>query len=137
MKRGTPKKIEWTAEDRARHKAIRERFQGKPTIEELVAEGELSGQTISQGAHFDFIKAIYDLRLEREHRGLTLADVAERSGLDVAAISRLENGRQLNPTLETVLRYAEALGKKVVWGFEDVKTEKAVRERVKKRKRIG
>ena len=42
--------------------------------------------------------------------GLSLTDLSERSGLTRAAISRLENGWNLNPTLETLFRYAEALG---------------------------
>ena len=36
------KKIDWTPDDRSRHQAIREKFKDKPTIEELVAQGELS-----------------------------------------------------------------------------------------------
>ncbi len=46
----------------------------------------------------------------REGMGLSLTDLSERSGLTCAAISRLENGWNLNPTLETLFRYAEALG---------------------------
>ena len=41
---------------------------------------------------------------------MSLTDASERSGLTRAAISRLENGWNLNPTLETLFRYAEALG---------------------------
>lgn len=36
-----------------------------------------------------------------------------RSGRTRAAISRLENGWNLNPTLKTLFRYAEALGVKL------------------------
>jgi len=35
-------------------------------------------------------------------------------------IRRLENGLQGNPTLETFLRYVEALGKQFTWAFEDL-----------------
>ncbi len=42
--------------------------------------------------------------------GLSLTDLSERTGLTRAAISRLENGWNLNPTLETLFRYTEALG---------------------------
>jgi transcriptional regulator with XRE-family HTH domain len=42
--------------------------------------------------------------------GSSLTDMSERSGLTRPAISRLENGWNLNPTLETLFRYAEALG---------------------------
>src|SRR5437763_311370 len=40
------KKIDWTPEDRRRHQAIRDQFKDKPTIEELVAKGELSGHPV-------------------------------------------------------------------------------------------
>jgi transcriptional regulator with XRE-family HTH domain len=39
-----------------------------------------------------------------------LAVVAEASGLDKAALSRLENGKFLNPTMSTLWRYARAVG---------------------------
>jgi transcriptional regulator with XRE-family HTH domain len=39
--------------------------------------------------------------------------MAERTGMDRAMISRLENGQVDNPTIATVSRYARALGKRV------------------------
>ncbi len=59
------------------------------------------------------------LREQREQAGLSLADVAERSGIDKAALSRLETGWQPNPTLNTLVRYARAIGKRLVLGLED------------------
>jgi transcriptional regulator with XRE-family HTH domain len=50
------------------------------------------------------------LRGVRERIGPSLTDLSERTGLIRAAISRLENGWNLNPTLETLYRYAAALG---------------------------
>jgi transcriptional regulator with XRE-family HTH domain len=46
----------------------------------------------------------------RQRQGLTLADVDERSGMDRSAVSRLENGVYVNPTVDTLYRYAEAIG---------------------------
>ena len=57
------------------------------------------------------------LRGHRERAGLSLAAVAERSGIDQAALSRLENGRG-NPTTHTLARYARAIGGRMTWGFE-------------------
>ena len=54
------------------------------------------------------------LRAERERQGLSLADINERTGIDRAALSRLENNEEANPTLTTLERYAEAVGKKMV-----------------------
>jgi hypothetical protein len=50
------------------------------------------------------------LKQEREKRGLSLAEVEERSGLRKSALSRLENDKTANPTLLTLQRYAAALG---------------------------
>jgi DNA-binding phage protein len=54
------------------------------------------------------------LRAERERQGLSLADINERTGIDRAALSRLENNEDANPTLNTLERYAEAVGKQMV-----------------------
>jgi DNA-binding XRE family transcriptional regulator len=118
--RSVHRKIDWTPEDRARHKAIRERFQReRPTPEQLIASGEYIGP-LPHGAVLDFLQALADLKKARAAAGLSLADVAERSGIDKAALSRLENGIHTNPTVETLLRYAAALGKRLRWSLEDI-----------------
>jgi DNA-binding XRE family transcriptional regulator len=50
------------------------------------------------------------LKRERISRGLTLGDIAKLTQQARSAISRLENGRYSNPTLNTLYRYAQALG---------------------------
>lgn len=50
------------------------------------------------------------LRAERERQGLSLADVVERTGLNLSTVSRLELGKVPNPTYGTLRAYAEALG---------------------------
>ena len=64
-------------------------------------------------------KFIGALRQFREEAGLTLADVADRSGVDKASLSRLENGFYPNPTMNTLARYARAIGKRFVPRLED------------------
>ncbi len=59
------------------------------------------------------------LRQRREKAGLSLGDVAERSGIDKASLSRLENGLYPNPTMNTLARYARAIGKRLVLDLED------------------
>jgi transcriptional regulator with XRE-family HTH domain len=66
------------------------------------------------------------LREERERQGLSLGDVAKRSGIDKAALSRLEGGQHLNPTWNTLTRYAAALGKALTLGLGDVPTPQKV-----------
>jgi len=41
--------------------------------------------------------------------------VAARAGIDKGALSRLENGQQFNPTVNTLTRYVRALGKSMAW----------------------
>ncbi len=54
------------------------------------------------------------LRMERERQGLSLTDINQRTGIDRAALSRLENNEDANPTLNTLERYADAVGKQMV-----------------------
>ena len=47
----------------------------------------------------------------------TTKSVAERMGIDAPALSRLETGKMLNPTLATLHKWAEALGQKLDVGL--------------------
>ena len=49
----------------------------------------------------------------REAQGLSLADIYERTGMDRSALSKLENVTNENPTIDTLLRYAEVVGKRL------------------------
>ena len=62
-------------------------------------------------------EAMKALKRERQAQGLSLSDVEKRTGIGRAALSRLENETELNPTVVTLTRYAEALGKEVVLNF--------------------
>ncbi len=54
-------------------------------------------------ADLETVAALALLRVERERRGLSLADVSERAGIDRTALSKLERGRA-NPTISTLNR---------------------------------
>ena len=102
----------------ARHKAIRERFQQeKPSLEQLVASGEYN-EPLPMGAYLSIRQAVFALEKAREAAGLSLADVAEKSGIDKGALSRIESGQHPNPTVSTLCRYAFALGKRWKWVLE-------------------
>jgi len=58
-------------------------------------------------------EAIQLLKSERIHQGLSLSDIQQRTGIEPSNLSRLENDRSANPTIATLTRYAEALGKKL------------------------
>lgn len=53
------------------------------------------------------IQAVKAARLAKE---ISLAEVGEQSGIGKANLCRLENDLDPNPTLDTLLRYAEAVG---------------------------
>src|SRR5436190_3132406 len=104
------KKTEWTAADRERRRKARELFKDKPTLEELVARGELSGNTVPMGLYLAIQQLLHDLKKARASAGLSLADVAERTGMDKAVLSKMENGQHGIPTLPSLARYAQAVG---------------------------
>jgi transcriptional regulator with XRE-family HTH domain len=67
-------------------------------------------------------ETLAELRRERERQGLSLTDMSERTGLDRATLSKLETGKLANPTLATLRRYAQALGKRLSWSLKDLAT---------------
>lgn len=87
--------------------------------EEISHTGRIAttGDLVDPSDHLSFRRFAEGLRAHRERAGLSLAAVAERSGIDQAALSRLENGRG-NPTVHTLTRYARAIGGRMAWGFE-------------------
>jgi DNA-binding XRE family transcriptional regulator len=104
------RKIERTAEQQRELDDIRERFQrDRPGLEDLLASGD-AAEVVSQGEYLDLLAMLAALKKHRERQDLSLADVAARSGMDRAAISRLENGVYVNPTVDTLYRYAQAVG---------------------------
>jgi DNA-binding XRE family transcriptional regulator len=109
-----------TPEKRSEHVAIREWFQKyRPTPGQ-----HLGTEPFSPDVSFDGYVAGRQIVLllvrAREAAGLSLADVAERSGIDKAAFSRLENGVTANPTVDTLMRYAAAVGKRLTWSLQDL-----------------
>ena len=109
------KKRDWTAEDRQRHKMIRETFKDRPSIDELIARGEFNGQPMTLGTYLNLRLLFHSLRQMREQAQLSLADLSQRSGMDKAMLSRLENGHVPNPGIETISRYVNALDKHIEW----------------------
>ena len=50
---------------------------------------------------------------------MSLSDVAERSGIDRATLSKLETGKVPNPTVNTLRGLARALNKRLSWSLID------------------
>jgi hypothetical protein len=51
-----------------------------------------------------------EVRLASE---MTIQQVAERTGMDPANLAKLESGQRENPTLETLFRFADGVGRKL------------------------
>jgi DNA-binding XRE family transcriptional regulator len=95
-----------TAEQRAEEDAIRRQHAASP-IRQPPA-GAINRQSFTA-----ILSLVARFKAVRESQGLTLAEVADRMGIDPPALSRLETGKVLNPTLATLHKWAEALGQKL------------------------
>jgi hypothetical protein len=106
-------KPEITPKMRAEYAAIRREHEKTPIRERPTT-------AISAQSFAATLKLIGRFKAERERQGLTLAIVAERMGIDAPALSRLETGKMLNPTLATLHKWAEALGRELEIGLTTV-----------------
>ncbi len=99
-------KFKRTAEQRAEEKAVRRRHAANPIRQRPAA-------AINRRSFAAILSLVARFKTVRESKGLTLAEVAGRMGIDPPALSRLETGKMLNPTLATLHKWAEALGQKM------------------------
>ncbi len=100
-----------TSEQKARIAAVHEnRRRDKPSLEALGRAG--AEGPFKQGYVMALGGLGAELRALREAAGLTLAQIAERTGLDEAALTRLESGHNPSPSLYHLWQYAHALGGK-------------------------
>lgn len=121
-------RISRTPDELAKLKADREHYQReKPTPDELLAE---SGHErfIRHGDYLMLLGLMAALKKERERQKLSMAQLSEITGIDQAALSRLESGKNANPTLDTMNRIAAALGKTIACSLRDApkKAKKAL-----------
>ena len=106
MKRITRKR-RLRPDEAVRYRAIRRRVD-----DELPA---LLGRHQERMGVRDQVRALADqLKTARQEKGLSLADLTELTGMDRSAISKLETGQRSNPTLDTLVRYAQAVGRRLV-----------------------
>jgi ribosome-binding protein aMBF1 (putative translation factor) len=92
-----------TAEQAAKYRRIREMIAAE--IPEIKEEARALRQRRRAGIQ----EAVVILKAERELRGLSLADISERTGISKSALSKLENNQDANPTINTLSKYADAL----------------------------
>jgi DNA-binding XRE family transcriptional regulator len=72
-----------------------------------------------EAARAQLAELLQQLKAAREAQGLSLADLTRLTGMDRSALSKLETGQRPNPTIETLVRYAAAVGKRLVVVLED------------------
>jgi len=100
-------------EYRAEEEAFRERVDRDGGI--TTADGVLHPMKDPAGAGPEFGLR---LRALREARGLSVEELARASGIERSAVFKLEGGRNPNPTVATLERYARALGGRIRIEFE-------------------
>jgi DNA-binding XRE family transcriptional regulator len=101
-----------TTKEAAKYQEIRKRIAKE--MPELVARHHDRMAALDR-----FGELLKQLKAAREEQGLSLFDLTELTGMDRSALSKLESGRRPNPTLETLVRYAEAVGKHLVVSLAD------------------
>jgi DNA-binding XRE family transcriptional regulator len=107
------RKTDRSPEEKKELLELRTRLQSeRPGLQDLLASGDAT-EVVPHGEYLDLLTMLRKLKKHRESQGLSLADVADRSGMDRSAISRLENGQYLNPTVDTLYRYAQAVGAEI------------------------
>jgi len=94
-------------EEAAKYKAIREQVQTE--LPDLIARHHERMAALDQ-----LDELLRQLKAAREAKGLSLSDLTELTGMDASALSKLETGQRANPTVETLVRSAEAVGKRLV-----------------------
>jgi predicted XRE-type DNA-binding protein len=95
-----------TPEEAAKYRTVREQIEKeKPEINARL-KAQLEAASSAQ-------RVLQQLREVREAKGLSLRDIQDLTGIDASFLSKLERGERENFTVDTLVRYAQALGKQV------------------------
>lgn len=99
-------RIKHTPEQMAEWHAIHEYHKQHPILE--VPKTAIKGRSFMA-----ILKLLGGLKAARETQGLPLEEVATRMGIEPVALTRLETGKELDPSIFTLLKWAEVLGQKL------------------------
>jgi hypothetical protein len=100
---------------RAKAKQAREALGDCPPVDRLVAPEDFA----DAAPFYHVLRAfVANLKAERLRQGLDLAAMAERAGLPVELLVRLESGELVNPTWQTLGRYTVAVGRRLTLEVE-------------------
>ncbi|MBQ1303280.1 MAG: helix-turn-helix transcriptional regulator [Erysipelotrichaceae bacterium] len=86
----------------------------RETLNDRMKDPQFSTEWAALEPEYQIIRAMI---LAREESGMTQKDLAEKTGIAQGDISKLENGNS-NPSLKTLQRIAEGLGKSLVIEFK-------------------
>ena len=75
----------------------------------------------AHGDHRELRPFATEIKRARAAAGLNLAQVPRRCGIDQLALSRLQTGQSKNRTLDTLWRYAAAVGRRLVLNAEAIR----------------
>ena len=101
-----------TPDEAAKYRTIRRQIDVE--LPDLVARHHERQSALDQ-----FQELLHQLKSAREAKGLSLAELTALTGMDRSALSKLETGQRPNPTVETLVRYADAVGKRLVVSLTD------------------
>jgi ribosome-binding protein aMBF1 (putative translation factor) len=99
-------KPERSPPQRAEEEAIRREHKLQPMRQRPAG-------AVNQQSFGSILSLLARFKAAREAQGLTLVEVAQKMEIDAPALSRLESGKVLNPTLATLHKWAEALGQRL------------------------
>jgi DNA-binding XRE family transcriptional regulator len=102
-----------TAEEAARDEDVRRKVR-----EEFPPKKRASQQSLQPVEISGIMRALKEARTSQ---GMTLAEAARRAEIEPPNLSTLENSPDANPTLHTLVRYADALGKTIRVVLEDAR----------------
>ena len=116
-------KAKMNTEPTGRDDAIEALYHDNPSLRTLFERGLIDADAYEEAkrlraagpANRALSALVAALRAERERQNLSLADITERTGMDRAAVHKLEIGLNKNPTCATLQRYADALGMQIAW----------------------
>lgn len=108
-------------------KTQKKRSEARPSLYERLKEGLDEARRHFAGEQTGVRVTVYpnpvtvtacvaELKQAREAAGLTLSQVSARCGLRVETLSRLELGKVPNPTVDTLAKYAAAVGRVLTLG---------------------
>jgi len=101
-----------TPDEAAKYKAVRDQVTAE--LPDLIARHHERVAALDQ-----VDELLKQLKAAREEKGLSLTDLTDLTGMDRSALSKLETGQRPNPTVETLVRYADAVGKRLVVSLTD------------------